>query len=167
MEKIKAIVHAASRFIDTLAGIILGGVACLVVANILARTLLNRPIAGTYELVGYLTAAAIGLSLAHCAIQNSHIAVNFLVDRLPDISRHIIGIIIDLPSVIFLCLISWHLTLHAQTIALSGRVSPTIQLPFYPFILLVALGFLMLALVIALRLFETAFKDFKGGENKA
>jgi len=84
METFKAIVHTASRAIDGVAGLALGGVAVLVTANILLRALLNRPIVGTYELVGYLTAAVIGLSLAHCALQNSHIAVDFLVEHLTE-----------------------------------------------------------------------------------
>ncbi len=157
MQTFKKIVHASSRYIDILAGLILAGTAGLVVANILMRALFNRPIAGTYELVGYLTAAVIGLSLAHCAVQNSHIAVGFLVDRLPRLTQRFIEVIVNLPSFVFLCLIAWHMVDYANVIALSGRVSSTIQLPFYPFIYLVALGFLMLALVIALRLVESLF----------
>ncbi len=159
MKSIKTIVYTASRYIDILGGFILAGVAGLIVANIIMRTLFNNPIVGTYELVGYLTAAAIGLSLAHCAVQNSHIAVGFLVDRLPVTSRRVIGVIVNLPSFVVLSLIAWHLTRYANNIALSGRVSPTIQLPFYPFIILVALGFLMLALVTAIKLAES----FLGG----
>lgn len=157
MQTFKKIVHTGSRYIDILAGFILAGVAGLVVANVLMRAVFNRPIAGTYELVGYLTAAVIGLSLAHCAVQNSHIAVGFLVDRLPRVTQRFIGVIVNFPSFVFLCLISWYMVSYGNTIALSGRVSSTIQLPFYPFIYLVALGFFMLALVIAFRLMESLF----------
>lgn len=159
MQTIRKTVHTASRYIDFLAGLILFGVAGLVAANILMRTLFNRPIVGTYELVGYLTAAAIGLALAHCAVQNSHIAVGFLADRLPERIQRLIGFFIDLPSTVFLSLAAWHLSRYAAVIAASGRVSPTIQIPFYPFIYLVALGFAVLAIVTALKAIDAFLRE--------
>lgn len=154
METFKAIVHTASRVIDGVAGLALGGVAVLVTANILLRTLLNRPIVGTYELVGYLTAAAIGLSLAHCAVQNSHIAVDFVMGRLAKSRQRLIEIITHLPILVFLSLVTYHLTRYGARVASSGEVSPTTQLAFYPFIYLVALGFLVLSLTVLLRLLQ-------------
>lgn len=154
MKTFKAIVHTASRAIDMLAGLTLGGVAVLVTANILLRTLLNRPIFGTYELVGYLTAVAIGLSLAHCAVQNSHIAVDFLVGRLATGRQRLIEIVTHLPVLFFLCLVTYHLAGYAARVASSGEVSPTTQIVFYPFIYLVALGFLVLTLTVLLQLFQ-------------
>ena len=154
METVKQAVYKAARGVDFLAGFILMAVAALVVANVFMRVAFDNPITGTYELVGYLTAAAIGLSLAHCAVQNSHIAVGFLVDRLPFRAQTVVDIIVYLPATVLLGLVSWHLVLHANQVLATGTVSSTLQLPFYPFIFLVALGFLLLALVNALRLIE-------------
>lgn len=155
MKRFKTIVFKASRYVDILAGFILVGIAILIVANIVLRRVANSSILGTYEMVGYLTAAAIGLSIAYCAVQGGHISANFLVERLPRPVQRIISISVDLASFVFLSLASWYLTRYATVIALSGRVSPTIRFPFYPFIYLVALGFLALALVTLVRLAES------------
>jgi TRAP-type C4-dicarboxylate transport system permease small subunit len=160
METFKAIVHTASRAIDGLAGLALGAVALLVTANILLRALLNRPIIGTYEMVGYLTAAAVGLSLAHCAVQNSHIAVDFLVGRLAQGRQRLVEGLTQLPVLVFLALTTYHLAGYAARVAASGEVSPTTQLAFYPFIYLVALGFLLLSLTVLVRLLQL----LQGGE---
>ncbi|NLI70364.1 MAG: TRAP transporter small permease [Firmicutes bacterium] len=155
MKRFKTIVFKASRHIDILAGFILVGVAVLIVANIVLRRVANSSILGTYEMVGYLTAAAIGLSIAYCAVQKGHISANFLIERLPRPVQRIINIFVDLASFVFLSMASWHLARYATSIALSGRVSPTIRFPFYPFVYLVALGFLALALVMLVRLAES------------
>ncbi|NLZ28166.1 MAG: TRAP transporter small permease [Firmicutes bacterium] len=155
MKRFKTIVFEASRYVDILAGFILVGIAILIVANIILRRVASSSILGTYEMVGYLTAAAIGLSIAYCAVQRGHISANFLIERLPRSVQRIINISVDTVSLIFLGLASWYLTRYATGIALSGCVSPTIRFPFYPFIYLVALGFLVLALVTLVRLAES------------
>jgi len=81
MHIFETIVIKSSRVLDLLAGVILAGTALLVVANIIGRTLLNLSILGTYEMVGFLTAAVVGLSLARCAVENSHIAIEFILER--------------------------------------------------------------------------------------
>ena len=53
---------------------------------------------------GFLTAAAIGLALAYCAVQEGHIAVTFFVDRLAPGYQATIDFIVKLLSVAFLVL---------------------------------------------------------------
>ncbi len=155
MQQLIKTVTAASRFIDFIAGLILVSVAALVVANIFMRTAFNNPIHGTYELVGYLTASAIALSLAHCAVQNSHIAVSFFTERIPLAAQRIIEIFVNGVSVVFLVSASWFLVRHGLNVAASGRVSNTLQIPFHPFIYLLAIGFVVLSMVVLLKLFES------------
>ena len=65
----------------------------------LVESFLTSSLIGTYEYVNMITAVAIGLSLAHCAYQNGHIAVDFILQRCSrkiqtaaDILNHIIAI---------------------------------------------------------------------------
>jgi TRAP-type C4-dicarboxylate transport system permease small subunit len=149
-----------SRYLDYLAGLILAFTAVLVVANILGRVLLKRPILGTYEMVGFLTAAVVGLALARCAIENSHIAITFVTDKLPVRIRKIIAVVIDLPAMIFLLFAAYNIFAYGSRMAASGVVSSTTQLAFHPFIYLVAIGFFMLAMTVLLKL----VKHLAGGE---
>lgn len=151
-----------SRLMDLLAGIILAATATLVVANILGRALLNSPILGTYELVGFLTAAVVGLALARCALENSHIAISFLTDKLPPSWQRFTELAVGLPAMVFLFFAAYNIFAYGSRLAASGVVSSTIRLPFYPFIFLVAVGFLMLAMTVLLSL----FRQVAGGEIK-
>ena len=82
MKQFTGLVTGFSRVLDRIAGLCLVSVMVLIVTNILFRVFLKRPILGTYEFAGFLTATVIGLALAYCAVQNGHIAVTFVMDRL-------------------------------------------------------------------------------------
>ena len=135
-------------------------VMLLVVSNIILR-LWGRPIEGTYEWIGFITAASIGLSLAYCAVQKGHIAVTFFVDKLAPRQQAGIEIIINLVSILFLLLAFWEGILYGKSMKISGEVALTTKVPFYPFIYLIAFGLLVLALVILVELFEAGRKVIK------
>lgn len=143
-----------SKVMDKIAGFAIMLTMLLIVANILMRVLFNSPILGTGEMVGFLTAGAIGLSLALCALQNGHIAIDLLVDSFPAPIRVLVDIMIQLVVVIFLGACSWGLMLLANSNAASGLVSSTIQIPVYPFIYLVAFGFFIFALAQLTKLMD-------------
>ena len=161
MKKISILVTSATRIMDRIAGWLLLAAVFLVVANILGRQIFRSSILGTYEYVGYLTAAVIALSLAHCAVQNSHIAVGFLVEKLPFRAQSILELVTGLLSLAFFGAAAFHMIVYAYATALSGELSPTTMIPFYPFIYLTALGLMGLCAVILLRLWDT-FKKVVG-----
>ncbi len=147
-----------SRLLDKAAGWIMVAVMLLVVSNVLLRTIFGSPILGTYEYVGFLTATFIGLAIAYCALQNFHIAVGFILEKFPPQIQGIVEIFTGTISLLFLALSSWHIADFAGSMIASGEVSPTTRTPFYPFIYVVAFGFLVLCLVVFLKLIESIRK---------
>jgi len=162
MKQFTGFVAGLSQQFDKIAGLCIAGVMLLVVSNILLRTVFNRPILGTYELVGLLTALGIGLALANCAFQNAHIAVDFVVDHFPLRLQAIVDSSINLISLVFWSLSAWHLGKYASNMTVSGVVSSTAQVPVYPFIYLVATGLSGLCLVLILRWMDSTKKAFAG-----
>lgn len=150
-----------SQYLDKTAGWIMVATMALVVCNVLLRSLINKPYLGTYEFVGFFTALIIGLSLSWCAIQNGHIAVTFITEKLPPKVQLVINIVISIIAFIFLGLITWHTGKYAYSMVLSGEVSPTTEIPFYPFIYLVTFGLLMLSLIVLLKLIKIIRKGVK------
>ena len=162
MQIFETLINRISRVLDFVAGLMLAVTAALIVANILGRVILNTPILGTYEMVGYFTAGAVGLALARCALENSHIAVEFIMDRFPQPVQKIVQMITGLPVIGFMVFTAYNLYLYGARIAESGEVSPTTQVAFYPFIYMVSLGFLVLSLVLVLKLAQL----LTGGEQE-
>lgn len=146
-----------SQVLDRIAGWALVATMVLVVGNVILR-LFKRPIEGTYEWVGFLTTLVIGLAVAYCAVNNGHIAITFLTERLSSRTRAVIDFVIGLISLGFLILISAQLAGYATTMVGSGEVALTTRIPFYPFIYLAAFGFLVYCLVVLVNLGEAVRK---------
>jgi len=148
LKQLSGFVKRASSILDKLAGIFIFSVMLLVVINIILRAVFKQPILGTYELVGFLTAMGVGLALANCALQNGHIAVSYIMDRFPEKIQSFVDILVNAASLIFWSAAVWYLARYGQAMKLKGLVSPSAEIPVYPFIYLVAFGLLGLCLVL-------------------
>jgi len=143
--------------LDRIAGWALVATMVLVVGNVILR-LFKRPIEGTYEWVGFFTTLVIGLAVSYCAVNNGHIVITFLTERLSSRTQAVIDLVIGLISLGFLFLVSWQLADYATTMVESGEVALTTRVPFYPFIYLAAFGFLVYCLVVLVNLGEAVRK---------
>jgi TRAP-type C4-dicarboxylate transport system permease small subunit len=162
MKQFAGLVTGFSRLLDRIAGFCMVAIMLLVVANIVMRAVFNHPILGAYEHVGFLTAAMIAFALAHCALQDGHIAVGFVVDRFPARVQSMVDTILNIIALGFWSLSAWFVLQYANSMKTSGVVSPSAQVPVYPFVYLVAFGLAALCLVFAVRLVESAKKVAAG-----
>ncbi|WP_027364910.1 TRAP transporter small permease [Desulfotruncus alcoholivorax] len=158
MKKLSGLVAGFSKFLDQIAAFCIVLVMLLTVVNIILRVAVSRPILGAYEFVGYLTAGMIGLALASCALQNGHIAVSFVVDKFSRRIQACVDVFTNVLAVSFWGVAAWYIGKYAGSMSASGVVSPTSQIPFYPFIYLVSFGLVALCLVLVIRLFESIRK---------
>lgn len=141
-------VKEISKGLDKLAGLCFFAVMLLVVSNILLRAFFSRPILGTYELVGLLSAIGISLALAHCAFQGGHIAVDIVVNRLSTKWQAVINAVTGFIALCFWLPATWYLFKYAHLMMVKGLVSSTAQIPVYPVIYLTALGLAAFCLVL-------------------
>ncbi len=160
MKQFASVVGRLSEDMDKIAGFCIFGVMLLVVGNVLLRAVFKRPILGTYEMVGYLTALGISFSLAHCALQKGHIALDFITEKFPEVMRTVNQAIIHSIALGFWGLSALYISKYAKNMMASDVVSPTAQIPVYPFVMLVGFGLLCLCLVSLVGLVESAGKVF-------
>jgi len=133
----------------------------LTCADVVLR-LFNRPILGTYEMVGFLGTAVIAFALAFTSIERGHIAVEILMDRFPAKVQNFVEGINHLIGAALFILISWQSMVYAGDLKASGEVSLTLAIPTYPFVYGIAAGCSILALVLALeslRFFKRAARQ--------
>ncbi len=161
MNKLTRQIKKISQHLDYLAGLCVVAVMVLVVSNVLLRALFNRPILGTYEYVTMLTAAGIGLALAHCASQNGHIAVDFIIERLSQKLQAAADVLTNIIALSFWGMSAWYVAKYAGTMLESNTVSPTTQIPLYPVVYLISFGLLALSLVLSVGLSESLKRAFR------
>jgi len=117
-----------------------------------------KPIAGTYELVGFLGSAAVAFAMAHTSIKKGHVSVSLFVRLLPPGMQAFVKGLTDTLSLIFFALIVWRSVEYADYLRTSGQVSLTLQLPFYPFVWGIGLGAFAVCLVLVVDIFRDAAK---------
>lgn len=158
MSTIRSFIEAISRRLDQAAGFCLVATMALIMVNIFLRLLFNKPLLGTVDYVGILTALCIALGLAYCAWQNAQIAVEFVFDKLPQRAQGVVGAVLNVIALVFWAVVAWYLVEYGRDMAQSGMVSSTVNFPLAPVLYLLALGFAVLCLVLIVKTVDSIRK---------
>lgn len=160
MYSFEKIIHGLSRMLNIVSGIVLAIMMGLVFINVLIRAVW-RPILGAYEITAFLAALVIALAVAHCAVKKGHVAITLLADRLSQRVQAVLDAIVSILGFALYTVLAWQVTKYAVVIIKSGEVSITLELPFYPFVFVIAFGILMLALVLLNDFFRSIPRIYK------
>ncbi|NIA19358.1 MAG: TRAP transporter small permease subunit [Xanthomonadaceae bacterium] len=123
----------------------------LTCADVVLR-LFKHPILGTYELVGLFGALTIALAIPATTLNKGHVAVDFLIDKLPPSARKIFTIITTLLSISLFALIAWQSFTYANILRSTGEVTLSLQMPFYPVVYVISAAALLVCVVLFLEL---------------
>jgi TRAP-type C4-dicarboxylate transport system permease small subunit len=143
--------------LNVIAGIALTFIMLLTVADVGLR-LFGRPIVGTFELVGFGGAVAIGFGIPITSWMRGHIFVDFFVGKFPKGAAAAMNIFTRLLGIGIFLLTGWNLFLLAGELLSSGEVSLTRHIPFYP----IAYGLAVCCLLQCLVLITDIIKIFGG-----
>ena len=120
----------------------------LTAVDVACRYLFNSPIAGALELVEYMMAVLIPFSVAYCAFCKSHVAVEFIMDQFPVKFQKLVDTAMNCITLVFLVVIMWQTCLYAVETFESKLTSSVLLIVTYPFVIPIALGMAVFALVI-------------------
>ena len=126
------------------------GMMVLTCMDIVLR-MFRHPIPGTYEMVGFLGAVFAAFSLGYTSVNRGHIAVDFLVQKLPARAQSLVDGVNSLICAIFFGFLARQCLIYARDLKSFGEVSMTLQMPIYPFVYGLAAGCFLLTLVLAVR----------------
>jgi len=157
MKSLDGLVENLSRVMDRLAGFCIVLMMLLIVSNIILRAVFKHPLVGTIDFVNILIALTIGLSIAYCAVQDGHIAIEFFVDKMPVSVAAAIELIINLVTLIFWGFAAWYMLGFAQSMNANGQVAATSQIPLSPVAYIIALGLMAICLVILSQLVNSIY----------
>ena len=150
---------AVSRFMAAVAAIVLGIMMLLTVADVTGRYFFNHPINGSWELIGFLLVCGGTWGLAYCQVTKAHIRVTVLHDIFPPRPKALITFVAYLTGLLAFAVIFWRsILLTKKYILESGHVSDTLEIPFYPFTILMAMGIGMLVIVLIVEVIHSADK---------
>jgi TRAP-type C4-dicarboxylate transport system permease small subunit len=153
-------VHTTNKIMAYVASVALVGMMLLTVADVFGRYVLNNPITGTWELVGFLLVVAGSWGLGYCQVQKGHIRVDFIAQRFPQKVQDILTSIARFLGFAAFTLLCWRCVVYTQYyLALTrGNATDTLHIPLFPFVLCLAIGAGMLALVLLLDMIHSIAK---------
>jgi TRAP-type C4-dicarboxylate transport system permease small subunit len=140
-------IRQGSCWLQVVAGTALILLMCLTVLDVVLRAF-RHPLPGTYELVGFMGAVAIGCSMPLTSWRRGHVYVDALLDRLPPRVRAAFQVSTRLTVATLFGLLAWNLVGFGLDLRASGEVSPTLELRFYPVVLGLAVATAFQALVL-------------------
>jgi len=130
----------------------------LIVADIIAAKVFKWPIPGGIEMVSFLGVIVIAFAIAHTQVLRGHIEVEFLTMRLSQKAQKVIAIIVYLLSMALFVLLAWKSFDYGHSLRVSGEVSMTQEIPFYPFVYGIAICSISVFLVLLAQLLRTVTK---------
>jgi TRAP-type C4-dicarboxylate transport system permease small subunit len=155
------IIDTVTRYVNYIAA---GGLATLMfltVGDVILRGF-KSAITGTYELVGFLGAVAIGFSFARTGFERHHVSVDTFTAKLSRVPKMIVDILTRCMGMGFFFILGWNLILIGAEYHRTGQVSPTLLVPFYPVAYAVGIcSFLMCLVLIGdiVKIFEGKFES--------
>ena len=152
-----------SKVFRSAAAVFLTILMLLVVTDVIMRNTLNAPIVASFALGEVLFGLVIACGVAYCSVQKGHVCVDILVVKLPQKTRAIIGIITGFLGLALFLLIGWGILSYGNTLRLSGTLLAPLDIPRFPFVLVIGLGFLLLWWVLVAHFLKSLLALF-GGE---
>jgi TRAP-type C4-dicarboxylate transport system permease small subunit len=146
---------------------IVGGVSLLALTLLatmnVALRIFRVPVGGTYEVVSFLGAIVTAGALGYTQKRKDHIVVDILSDKFPAPVKRVLDRVSYTVILVFFAIVSWQTFVYGKRLLVTGELSETLKIAYYPFVFLVSAGFAVLALTILLDLIETFWT---GGEKK-
>ncbi|WP_341704898.1 TRAP transporter small permease [Ferrovibrio sp.] len=145
------------RFIDKVelvAGLLLGAIALLTFSAVMARWLFNYGIPDAFDVSRLLLGTAMFWGIASAGFRNRHIQVDGFWEISPPLGRRLIDLFATAITFGFFALLAWMLYGKVVSVLASSEQTFDLRLPVWPFYALAALGILLAAVLLGLRLFR-------------
>jgi len=131
MEILFRILQRVGKILNYIGGAALTFMMFLTVADVLMRAG-GHPILGTYELVSLALAIVIGFSIPKVSLDRGHVYMEILLEKLSKRDKAIMNTFTRILGVILFAIIGYNLLLIGNEFHVSGEVSSTLKLPFFP-----------------------------------
>jgi TRAP-type C4-dicarboxylate transport system permease small subunit len=133
-------------------GILAVAVMVLVtVVDVIGRRIFGSPLLGSLEIVRFMMAMAVFLTIAHAAVHDHHVTCDVLFILFPNKLQIITEKVTMLLSLGLWIILSYQLTLQALDLWRAGESSMLLRIPVYPFAFIAAFGSALLAFVILIQ----------------
>src|SRR4030042_535740 len=161
IDRLERFANSFSKWLNWVAGIGLVGMLGLIVADIIGIKIFKHPIPGAIEVVAFFGVVVTAFAIAYTQVLRGHIKVEFFVMRLPTRVQAIIASFVLLLGIVLFALLAWRSYEFGRVLQVTGEVSMTQRIPFYPFVHAIAFSCIPVCLVLIVELIKSVLKAVK------
>lgn len=155
----------ANRALAAVAGVALMAMMGFTALDVALRSL-GRPIAGSFEVIGWLSAAALALSLGYVQLHRGHVAMTLVSDRLRGRPSALLEAVTALLALALMGACAVHVVRYGMSLQASGSLSETLKVVVFPWVYAVGLGFAGLSLALLLDALRSLHRLWRGAPRK-
>ena len=121
------------------AAALLGAMMLFSVADMVMRAF-GVTVAGSYEVIGWLSAAAMALALGTVQRHKGHVAMELVVVKMGRRSRALTEALMALVSLALFAVVAFYVARYGRVLHETGSLSETLRIIVYPWVYVVGLG---------------------------
>ncbi len=141
------------------AGISLVAMVLVTVGEMVFR-MFGKPMAGTVETIGWLSAVTTAFALGYTQIHQGHISIDLFTRRLGPLLQVMVSMLVYLASTVLFVIVTWNVFRHAGVLRETGSLSETMKVIVYPWVYLVSLGCAGLTLALIVDFLKSCIQVF-------
>lgn len=136
LDRVSAVVNEGLAWV---AALILGAMMLFSVGDMVMRAF-GKTVAGSYEVIGWMSAAAMALALGTVQRHKGHVAMELVVVKLSRRSRAIVEALMALIAFLLFAIVTFYVARYGRVLHETGSLSETLRVIVYPWVYVVALG---------------------------
>jgi len=149
-----------SRVASYIASVTVGVIMMLTVTDVFMRYVFIRPITGSTEMIEFMMVILI-VGIVPAAIANRHIRVDLFIERLTPKGQALFDAITVFIGSWLVVIMGWRAFMACLFMIRNDVRSPTIDVPIFPFYVIVAIGFLSLFFSMIVIFMQKVLEVFK------
>lgn len=143
-QAVKVVVYAL-LVISGLGILVMIALTCL---DVVSRTAFNAPVKGAFDIVRLAGAVSIACALPYTTAVKGHVAIEFFFQKLSRRGRVVVDTLARSLGMALFSVFSWRCVVYGNSLKRSGEVTPTIDIPIFWVLYLMAFCCGVMVLVI-------------------
>lgn len=167
LRKIDRILERFLAMMDGIAAIAVFAIMLLITADVLSRLLLNRPFAGTAEIVSSVIIIVCFLEIPYVAVRGAHVRTTMIYDKLGVNGKLVIDIIAAILGALvyaFIIKASWGNLINAINIG-EAEIAGSVRITTIPGRFSIIFGSGLMALELVAQVLKNTYKLVTGKES--
>lgn len=147
-----------AKVLNIVAGAVLAFMMFFTGIDVVARYFFHAPILGSFEIMTFMLPAVVAFAFAYCFVQEGHVRVDLLTSLLSEKKRAVLHAVSYFSVLVLFVILTIATFQRFMFLYNTGKTSEVLYWPYYPFVLIVFIGWLAVVLVALQKLCEAITK---------